>query len=59
MTTVVRVEAHCSSDKEVVVTTGVGQVMQDVVLNNGDTHLGYVYDSWTITVAERLKGEKA
>lgn len=58
MTTIVRVEAHCSSDKEVVVTTGTDSVSQSIILDSGETHLGYVYDSWTISVKEREKEAK-
>jgi len=60
MTTTVKVEAHCSSNKEVVIEvndgedTGHGDVIQD-----GETREVYAYDSRRITVYERTKNATA
>lgn len=57
MTTTVKIEAHCASDKEVVV-----EVQDDLlpislnVLQDGEKSEVYAYDARKIVVYERLKG---
>lgn len=60
MTTTVKIEAHCNNETEVKV------VVQDEnfeygdevsILQDGDEHTVYAYDSRVITVTEILKSE--
>ena len=55
MTTTVKVEAHCSSDKEVVITVATDNGDSEVVLQDKETYENYVYDERVISVRERLK----
>lgn len=60
MTTTIRVEAHCASNIEVVVsvldgTSGNGASLNRFVLQGGETGTYYVYDARKLTVRERVK----
>lgn len=56
MTTTVKVEAHVSSDKEVLMQlTENGKVLEEFILQDGEKLEGYVHGDQVVTVAERLK----
>lgn len=58
MTTAVRITAHCSKDKEVlvhVIVDGAISTNESVVLQDGEVIELYAYDNRSITVAERAK----
>jgi hypothetical protein len=52
MTTTIKVDAHCSSDKEVLILIS-GKTHR--VLQNGETETVYTYDEQWVTVKEVLK----
>lgn len=55
MTTTVKIEAHCSSDKEVFVSVADGGSGETFVLQDGESAERYAYDDREITVKERSK----
>jgi hypothetical protein len=58
MTTTVKVQAHCSSDKEVevvIVNRVTGEVHEKFILQDGQSADRVVYDDREIKVAEKLK----
>jgi hypothetical protein len=59
MTTTVRVEAHCDDKTEVLFGVAtqpfVGELMEAVTLQNGETAEKYVYDGRIAVVIERQK----
>ncbi len=55
MTTTVKIEAHCSSDKEVFVAITDGDSGDTFTLQDGETAERYVYDNRYIAVSERIK----
>lgn len=55
MTTTVRVEAHCGSDKEVVIEVDDRGMWQSETLKDGEKRDVYAYDARKITVYEREK----
>lgn len=59
MTTTVVVQAHCASDKEVVINckdyvTG-SDILEPVVIQDGQEHRQVVFDNRVLTVTERVK----
>lgn len=59
MTTTVKIDAHCSADKEVqvnIVDDTIGMNTQQVI-QDGETLSVYAYDSRVIHVFEKPKGE--
>lgn len=55
MTTTVKVEAHCASNKEVIVLIEEGQTGSSAVLQDGEKREFYVYDARRIIVLEAEK----
>lgn len=55
MTTTVRVEAHCASNKEVAIAIDAGTTGETIVLQDGEKREVYAYDARKITVYEREK----
>jgi hypothetical protein len=58
MTSVVKVAAHCSDDKEVVVKifdSKTNEVKEEIVLQNGQSTEKNIYDDLTLATTERLK----
>lgn len=56
MTTTVTVEAHCASNKEVVIETDDGGTSGfQSVIQDGGSHVTHAYDARKITVYEREK----
>lgn len=56
MTSVVKVAAHCSDNKEVHVVVSRGdEVVETFVLQNGETKEVYVYDDRVVSTYELLK----
>lgn len=57
MTTTVKIEAHCSETKEVIITIDEGEgktVLQTIRLLDGEKTEVYAYDYRRITVFERI-----
>lgn len=60
MTSVIKVAAHCSAEKEVVVKVFDAishEVKEEVVLQDGQTAEKHVYDNLIVTATERLRVE--
>lgn len=58
MTTIVKIVAHCSPDREVVVmVTGKDAGYDSELLEDGQSVEKAIYDDRTLTVWERVKGE--
>lgn len=57
MTTNVIIQAHCSEDKEVVVSMQDGNYGENHILQDGEETTLYAFDERVITVAERAKKE--
>lgn len=58
MTSVVKVAAHCSDDKEVVVKvfdSQTNEVKEEQVLQNGESTEKHIYDNIVVASTERLK----
>lgn len=63
MTSQVKISAHCSDDKEVLVTvagiinhsTGETGIIEEFTLQNGESAERAIYDSRSVTSAERIK----
>ena len=56
MTTTVKVEAHVSSDKEVLMQlTENGKVIEEFILQDGEKLEGYVHGDQIVTVQEVVK----
>ncbi|WP_278366904.1 hypothetical protein [Marinobacter salarius] len=55
MTTNVTIQAHCSDDKEVVVSMQDGSYGETHVLQNGEEQTLYAFDDRVISVKERAK----
>lgn len=58
MTTTVSVEAHCSMNKEVLISimdTQAGSQVEQFTLQDGEKAERYAYDGRIISVSERLK----
>lgn len=56
MTTTVTIEAHCPNTVEVEVTlTEEGREPVTAIMQDGETHINYVYDTRSLTIAERTK----
>jgi len=63
MTSQVKVSAHCSDDKEVVVTvagiidhaTGAAGIIEEFTLQNGESAERSIYDSRSVSFVEVLK----
>lgn len=56
MTSIAKVAAHCSDNKEVhVVVTRGDDVVETFVLQNGETKEVYVYDDRVVSTYEMLK----
>lgn len=56
MTSVVKIQAHCSDEKQVQVTVTEGdKVIEQFVLQNGETAERYCYDARQVTAVEVLK----
>lgn len=55
MTTTVKIEAHCSSNKVVIVTTQEGPTVMDLLLQDGESAIVYAYDARVISVREQEK----
>lgn len=58
MTTTVIVKAHCSANKEVhaaITDTASGSVIEEIVLQDGESAERVVFDDRVITVREVLK----
>ena len=55
MTTTVKVEAHCSPTKEVVISIEDGNTGETIVLQDGEKREVYAYDARRITVYEHEK----
>ena len=58
MTSVVKVAAHCTEEKEVVVETYdvlTQEIKATVVLNNNESRELYIYDAQGVRTYERLK----
>lgn len=55
MTTTVKIEAHCASNKEVVVETQDGEYGNAQTLQDGASTIVYAYDAKRIIVYEREK----
>ena len=59
MTTTVKIEAHCASNKEVQVAVSdlaSGNVNEAFTLQDGESTSRVVYDDLTISVRETVKG---
>ena len=60
MTSVVKVDAHCSDNKEVVVKvfdSKTNAVKEEVVLQNGQSTTKHIYDDLVVACTERLKAD--
>ena len=57
MTTTVKVEAHCSSDKEVLINVESDVTGEEIRIQDGETWSGSVYDSRSIIVKEVAKDQ--
>jgi hypothetical protein len=58
MTTKIIIQAHCSPDKEVVITQRIEHRVETqliTIIQNGEEHSCVVYDNKSVTVCERLK----
>lgn len=55
MTTIVKVDAHCSNAKEVVVQIAEGTTEEITVIQDGESIEKYAYDARRITIYERDK----
>lgn len=57
MTSIVKVAAHCASTKEVVVavTNGGADIIEQFVLQDGESKDVYIYDDRAVSSFERLK----
>lgn len=55
MTTTVKIEAHCSDDKEVTIVIRDGLDIDIFTLQNCETAERYVYDAREISIKEVLK----
>lgn len=55
MTTTVKVEAHCSSNKEVVVEISTRKTLESIILEDGEQREVLAYDDRKIRVFEREK----
>jgi hypothetical protein len=59
MTTIVTIEAHCSSDKEVKISVISGDTGEVFIIQDGETAERVVYDDLEITVLEIEKQQNA
>lgn len=58
MTSSVKVDAHCASNKEVVVViTNNGEVVEEHILQDGEKTEVLIYDGRAVSTHERLKEE--
>lgn len=58
MTSVIKIDAHCSDEKEVVVKifdSVSNEVKEEVVLQDGQSTQKHVYDNLVVATTERLK----
>lgn len=56
MTSSVKVSAHCARDKEVVVVvTNGGVVVEEIILQDGESREVMIYDARAVSSHERLK----
>lgn len=58
MTTSVKIEAHCSADKEVMVETHEGALTTQQILQDGEELQLHVWDTRSVRVFEQLKEKK-
>jgi hypothetical protein len=56
MTTTVTVKAHCAKEKEVVIYKSTTNTGETIVIQDGESWEGVVYDDGNISVREVVKG---